>query len=219
MWRCMVCACFVLAVFPRLVLAEDTGIDIKLGTLGAGIEVAHAFNPSFALRLGYNGWNYSRTGTRDNIQYDEKLRLSTAALLGEWYPFQGVFRFDLGLMYNGNKFDLTAKPSGNQTYTINNTTYTAAQVGSVTGKVDFRKTAPYFGIGWGRAAGTGFSFLADLGVLFQRAPRSTLTVICGTGVNCSTLQSDANAEQARLDDSLHKFRYYPVASIGIGYRF
>ena len=134
MWRCMVCAYLVLAVFPRLVLAEDTGIDIKLGTLGAGIEVAHAFNPSFALRLGYNGWNYSRTGTRDNIQYDEKLRLSTAALLGEWYPFQGVFRFDLGLMYNGNKFDLTAKPSGNQTYTINNTTYTAAQVGSVTGK-------------------------------------------------------------------------------------
>jgi len=41
----------------------------------------------------------------------------------------------------------------------------------------------------------------------------------GTTPSCSTLQSDAAAEQARLDDSLHNFKLYPVVSLGLAYTF
>ena len=32
-------------------------------------------------------------------------------------------------------------------------------------------------------------------------------------------QSDAQAEQSRLDESLHSFKYYPVISLGLAYTF
>jgi hypothetical protein len=199
--------------------AVNTGVDIKIGTLGPGIEFAHGFTENVGVRLAFNTWNYSKARTEDNVDYDAKLKLRTFELLGEWYPFSGVFRFDLGVVSNGNKLDLVAKPSSGGTYTFNGQTYTASQVGSAQGHVDFKKLAPYFGVGWGRGFGSGFTMTADVGVLLQGQPRSTLSVTCGAAVNCTQLTDDVQAEQVRLDDSLRNFRYYPVASIGIGYRF
>lgn len=200
-------------------LADNTGIDVKLGTLGTGIEVGHAFSDSLAIRLGLNQWSYKKDRTENNVDYDAKLKLSSFELLGEWYPFSGVFRLNAGLVSNSNKLTLAAKPSGSGQFTFNGNTYSASQVGSVAGQVDFKKLAPYLGIGWGSSAGSGFTLVSDIGILFQGKPRSQLTVTCGSGVNCTQLTSDVDAVQAKLDDALKNFRYYPVASIGIGYRF
>jgi hypothetical protein len=199
--------------------ADNTGVTAKIGTLGPGVELGHAFNDSFGIRLGVNKWNHSKDRTENGVDYDAKLKLSSFQLLADWYPFGGVFRVNAGLVSNGNKFTLTAKPSGSGTFTFNGVTYTSSQVGSVDGQVDFNKTAPYFGIGWGTSAGTGLTLSADMGVLFQGKPKSKLSLVCGSAVNCSQLTSDVNAEQAKLDDSLNNFRYYPVVSIGLGYRF
>jgi hypothetical protein len=38
-------------------------------------------------------------------------------------------------------------------------------------------------------------------------------------LTCNQLKSDAAAEQSKLDDSLHKFKYYPVVSLGLAYTF
>lgn len=207
-------------VMTRPAHAVNTGIDVKIGTLGPGIEIAHAFNENVGVRIAFNTWNYSKTRTEDGVDYDAKLKLRSFQVLGEWYPFSGVFRFDLGLVSNGNKFDLVAKPSAGGTFTFNNRTYNASDVDSANGHVDFKKVAPYLGVGWGRPFGSGFTMTADVGVLFQGKPRSSLTVVCGSTVpNCAQLTSDVAAEQADLDESLKDFRFYPVLSIGVGYRF
>jgi hypothetical protein len=44
-------------------------------------------------------------------------------------------------------------------------------------------------------------------------------VTCGTTARCAQLQSDAAAEQSKLDESLHSFKYYPVISLGLAYTF
>ncbi len=56
-------------------------------------------------------------------------------------------------MYNGNNFDVTAKPT-NRAFDFNGVSYAAAYVGSVTGEVNFNTIAPYLGIGWGKAPGS-----------------------------------------------------------------
>jgi hypothetical protein len=212
-----------IALIPLLYLpgiaAADTSVGIRAGTLGAGVELSQALSQRVAVRVNVDAYNRKQTSTEDNIQYDAKLKLQTASLLGDWFPFAGNFRVSLGAMFNGNKLTLKGKPTGG-TFTINDVTYNASDVGSLDAKVDFNKAAPYFGIGYGRPINSGLSFIFDLGVLFQGSPKSKITATCtATTPNCAQLQSDAAAEQSQLDESLRSFKYYPVISLGLAYTF
>jgi hypothetical protein len=125
-------------------------------------------------------------------------------------------------MYNGNKLTLDGKPSPVGTYTFNGNTYSSSDIPSVNGKVDFRKAAPYAGLGYGRPVGKGLSFAGDLGVLFQGSPRSSLAATCGAAtpaLTCAQIHSDVAAEQNKLDDDMRKYRFYPVVLIGLAYVF
>jgi hypothetical protein len=206
--------------FPGLA-AADTSLGLRGGTLGGGVELSYALSQRAALRLNADGYTRKQTSTRDSIDYDMKLKLQTASLLGDWFPFANNFRISAGAMFNGNKFALNGKPSG-PGYTINGTFYPAAQVGSFDAAVDFNKAAPYFGIGYGRPINRGLSLIFDLGVMSQGSPKSKIDVTCGSAASaaqCAQLKSDAQAEQSKLDDSLHSFKYYPVISLGLAYTF
>jgi hypothetical protein len=209
-----------LLAFPGLAPA-DTSIGLRGGTLGGGVELSTALSQRAAVRLNADGYNRKQTSTHDNIDYDMKLKLQTVSLLGDWFPFANNFRISLGAMFNGNKFTLKGQPTGG-TYTVNGTTYQASDVGSFDGRVDFNKAAPYFGIGYGRPINSGLSLIFDLGVMSQGSPKSKIDVTCGPATppaTCSQLKSDAAAEQSKLDDSLHSFKYYPVISLGLAYTF
>src|SRR5258708_9821347 len=202
-----------LLIFPGVAPA-DTSLGIRGGTLGGGVELSTALSQRAAVRLDVDGYNRTQSSTHDNIQYDMKLKLQTASLLGDWFPFANNFRISLGAMFNGNKFTLKGQPTGG-TYTINGNPHQASDVGSFDAAVDFNKAAPYFGIGYGRPINSGLSLIFDVGGMSQGSPKSKINVTCGStapqgSANCNTLQSDAAAEQSKLDDSLHRFKYYPV---------
>ena len=206
--------------FPGLATA-DTSLGVRGGTSGAGVELSHAFGPRTGVRLNADGYNFTQTATYDNIDYDVKLKLQTVSLLGDWFPFANNFRISAGAMLNGNKLTLKGLPSGGF-FTINGTQYNTAQVGSVDATVDFNKTAPYFGIGYGRAINSGLSLILDAGVMFEGSPKSKIDVTCGplaTPAQCAQARSDAQAEQSRLDEKLHTYKYYPVISLGLAYTF
>jgi hypothetical protein len=217
----------VVAIMPLLCLPgvapADTSLGLRAGTLGGGAELSHTFGQRTGVRLNVDAYSRTQSKTQDNIDYDQKVKLQTGSLLGDWFPFAGNFRISAGAMLNRNKFSMKGQPTGG-TYTINGTTYPASDVGSFDAAVDFNKAAPYFGIGYGRPINSGLSLIFDLGVMFQGSPKSKINVTCGPTAppgspTCNTLQSDAAAEQARLDDSLHSYKYYPVASLGLAYTF
>jgi len=214
------------AIIPVLCLAgvaaADTSLGIRGGTLGGGVDLSYALSQRAALRVNADGYNRTQSKTHDNIDYDMKLKLQTASLMGDWFPFANNFRISLGAMFNGNKFTLKGLPTG-PGYTINGTFYPASDVGSFDAAVDFNKAAPYFGIGYGRPINGGLSLIFDLGVMSQGSPKSKIDATCGAAIQgtpqCTQLQSDAAAEQSRLDESLHSFKYYPVISLGLAYTF
>ncbi len=211
-------AVLALLAFPGVAPA-DTSLGLRGGTLGGGVELSYALSQRAALRLNADGYNFKRTDTHDNIDYDMKLKLQTASLLGDWFPFANNFRVSLGAVFNGNKLALKGQPSGGS-YIINGVPYNAQDVGSLDATVDFNKAAPYFGIGYGRPINSGLSLILDLGVMFQGSPRSKINATCtASTLNCAALQNDARAEQSRLDTSLHSFKYYPVISLGLAYTF
>ena len=204
------------------IASADTSLGLRGGTLGGGVELSHAFGQRTGVRLNADGYNFKQTSTYDNIDYDMKLKLRTASLMGDWFPFANNFRISAGAMFNGNKLTLKGLPT-NGFYTINGIPYSTAQIESLDAAVDFNKAAaPYFGIGYGRAIKSGLSLIFDAGVMFQGSPKSKIDVTCGPlapALQCAQAQSDAQAEQARLDESLHSYKYYPVISLGLAYTF
>ena len=198
-----------LVLLPAVAQA-DGSIGVRAGTLGLGVELAYPISQSLGVRLAVDWYKYSKKYTQDNIDYDGDAKLRTGSLLIDWFPFANNFRISAGGVYNGNKLLLSTPTT---TLTVNNNPYTA----TLNVEVDFKKFAPYAGIGYGRPINSGLSLTFDIGVMFQGTPTATLNGTC-TG-SCGNFQNDLKAQEASLNDQIKNFRYYPVATIGLAYTF
>jgi opacity protein-like surface antigen len=201
--------------------ASEVAATVDLGTTGLGLHLSTPLAAKLNGRIGLNVANTSYEGSTSDMDYDFKLKLKTVDALLDYHPFDGVFRVSGGVVYNGNKMNARAKPSGG-TYTINNVAYSAAAVGDLSSKIDFRKAAPYLGIGWGNALKqAGWSFGADLGIMFQGTPKTQLASNNCTAlpIICSRLASDVAAENVKLGEEVKDFKLFPVIRVGLSYRF
>ena len=136
----------------------------------------------------------------------------------DWFPFDNAFHMTGGLLVNQNELELTAKTTAN--YEIGNTTYTAAEVGTLTGELDFNDVAPYIGIGWGNPFGKegNWSFAIDLGVMFQGSADVDLSAN-GTLAGNAAFAANLAREEDNLEDEIDDYQYYPVIALGVSYRF
>lgn len=204
--------------------AANLGLSVDAGTTGAGAHVSTALAPSLNLRAGVNYLSHTFDRSAGGVDYDLKLKLHTVDVLADWYVVPGSqFRISAGAVYNGNTFDALALPDARGNYQLNGRAYSAVQVGKLSGSIDFRKTAPYLGIGWGNPFGqTGkWHFNADLGATFQGKATVRLTNSGCTAISaaCTLLARDIAEEQAELAGDLDAMRVYPVLRIGISYQF
>lgn len=197
----------------------DTTVDIDLhmSTLGLGIGAAIPISESFSGRLSLNKYNYSYQSTSGGTNLDSSLNLESAAALADWHLFNGITHLTAGLIYNNNSIRMTATPT-NGNITVNNATYPAATVGSLTTDITFNKIAPYLGIGWsGRSSKKGLSFNTDFGIMFQGAPTTKMTAT-GAAADPALADDVAKAEK-QLDTDLQNFNRWLVISIGLAYAF
>ena len=203
----------------------DIAIGAKASTLGFGVEVTVGLTPCLNVRGGYNGYNYTGSTSQNQINYDYKLSLGSYPVLLDWYPFEhSGFRLSPGVIFNNNKVTATGTSAQVVNFSIGGDTYSTTQIGSLTGSVDFDKTVPYAGLGWGNAVGkgSGLSFVFDLGVMFQGTPKVALNASNlqnNPAIVQTAIQTSINKEIADLKDKTDKFKYYPVVSIGLAYGF
>lgn len=203
---------------------DNHQIDLGVSTLGAGIEYSTSFNKMFAVRTGLHGYKFSMSSTEEDIDYDVDLKLQNYSLLVDYYPFEGSFRLSAGAIYNKNSLSGTGKLNSNNSYEINDTLYTANEVGSLDAAVDFNKIAPYVGMGFnsGNTKSSGFAFTTEVGAMFQGSPKAKLNVNYGSGLTDAEkarIDSDVRAEEAQLNSDISSFKVYPVLAFGIGYKF
>lgn len=223
--KALLCVAMTFGVLQSPALAQSNGaISPKLSTLGLGLEYRYDFSSNWAASAGIYGMSISRTETRSDIKYDADLKLRHFAVLGHYYPWENGFRFSGGLVFNGTKLDGRATTANGATINLDGINYTSASLGSVQAKADFRKVAPYLGLGWdsGDRSSAGLSFTADLGVMFTGKPNVSLTpnFAAGCDAACRTaIQTRADNERASLEKDLDSFKAYPVISVGLTYRF
>lgn len=201
----------------------QVAVTASLGTTGAGVHLSVPLINQLNARFGLNGLGYSRNGNTKNVDYDFKLKIATGDALLDYFPSDGQFRITGGVAYDGNKIEANGRPSAGDTYTLNGHVYPSTSVGTLNGHIDFRKAAPYLGIGWGNATSKtkGWAFAADVGVLFQGTPNSALTNRGCTAsfLVCAQVALDVAAENRSLQDDVRSYKAFPVLRLGINRSF
>jgi hypothetical protein len=185
------------------------GVGIRAGTTGVGADYGFDIVPTLGGRIGLSGMQFNTHVNTDDVRYDAKAKVLTGSLLLDWSPL-GPFRISGGFMPNQNKIDLTGQP--------NNSSVLVPPGSTLNGEVKPDKSfAPYLGVGYGNVWTKGVNFYFDLGVMFQGSPQVSLSVDCGsaTPAQCALAQSQVEAERQRVQDKVDKYKYYPVANIGL----
>ena len=186
--------------------AQAGGIGVRAGTTGVGVDLGGDVMPTLGWRLGLSGMNVNTDVDTSQVSYDAKVKVLTGSLLLDWSPL-GPFRISGGFMPNNNKVDLTGRPSGGGSFPPGS---------SLTGEVKpERSFAPYLGVGYGNVWTRGVNFYFDLGVMFQGTPEVSLTLNCAPSPSCTAAQGQVEAERQRVQDKVDKYKYYPVANIGL----
>ena len=204
----------------------DLGVALRAGSPGIGLDLDLGLSPSFGLRVGFSGLDINHNIDTSDVNYNGRLKLRTVTGLLDWYVLQGGFHLTAGVAGNDTKLDVVGQPT-QDSFTIDGTTYSSSQLGSLTGQLKFgNSVSPYIGFGWGNPAGEGsrVHFLFDVGAIYGGTPSVTLTAHCGPAAPagsplCNQAQADVAAEEAKLRHKADILQWYPVVSIGVGVRF
>jgi hypothetical protein len=210
------------------------GVGVKVSMLGIGGEVAIAVSHRTNVRFGFNVFSYGHTFDKDGVTYKGNLDLRSAQATYDMFLFKGLHVSPGVLFYNGNQVSANASVPGGRTFTLSNTNYVSAAADPVngTGKLTVYRTAPMLLLGIGNLvprSSSHFSTSLEIGAVYQGPPRVTLNLggsACdSTGLFCRaissdpTIQSNIAAEQAKLSKSASPYKFYPVLSFGVGYKF
>jgi len=208
----------VLACSSAQAAFNELAIAAKTGTLGFGGDVTTNLIPQLNLRAGVQWLDFGLDAQFADVDYELDLDFLNPLVLVDWYPFDGAFRISGGVLFNGTDIQLEAR-SG-QSIELDGTTYSAAELGTLRGDVEYRSVAPYIGIGWGNQLDEGghWGFATDLGVAFTGSPDIDLRA-SGPIASDPTFQAHLAEEEQDIQDELDVFKVYPVLSISLFYRF
>jgi hypothetical protein len=197
--------------------AELGGFAIsgKAGTLGLGGELTANIAPNFNARFGANALGLDINAKASGVEYDFDIDFLSFSAMLDWHIFSNSFRVSAGVLVNKNEASMTATPS--LPVNIGGVIYTPDKVGTLSGELTYdSEIAPYLGIGWGNPfeSKSRFGLMFDLGVIYIGSPNISLSAS-----NPAVSAADLRAEESDIEDELHGFKFYPVLSLGLYYRF
>lgn len=200
-------------------LHAQVGLAVRASTLGVGGELSFRIAGSVGIRLGGNYLQFSRDANVEDIDYHLTPHFENGTAILDFHPFGGSFHLSGGFLLNYNSGEMVATLAHD--IQIGDNTYTPQQVGSLTGTVSFRKTAPYLGLGF--AGRSRVAILFDLGVGFTGTPE--LELLGATNLTGAAKDEfDANVvkeqQEAQAEITKRKYlRYHPVVSVGVKVSF
>lgn len=216
MLKILLPATLAVLVLPAAAHATGGEVGVRASTLGLGVYAGARLGDHLSLRAIANGYDRDYHHTSDDIRYAGKMKLGSAGLQLDYRPAaDGSFYLTAGLYANGNKVRETATPTSNAR--VGGISYTPAQIGTLTGRARFQSAAPYLGLGWNFPVGP-VAVNLEAGAYFQGKARVTLTSD-GTYAADPSYQAALEQERLSLRHDLNKLSTWPVAALGVSYRF
>ncbi|TNE63329.1 MAG: hypothetical protein EP335_09940 [Alphaproteobacteria bacterium] len=205
---------------------SSMAIVARASTQGLGGELVVPLADRLNVRAGAYGFKVGDSQTASGIDYDLDADLFSTGGYLDWYVFGGGFHLSAGALYNKNK--VTGLSVADQTLDIGDHTYTADEVGQLSGSIRVNKFTPYAGIGWGNpVSGDGrIKLLFDLGVMFHGKPQADLIADIPADSPLrddpdmyAQFQADLAEEVQDFQADVADYKIYPVVSIGLSFSF
>ncbi len=215
-------------------LKAEVSVSAHLATVGPGIELGYKFKPSFGLRAG---WQQFETNfdfkpedengiPGDELNYAGDLDLANGSLLVDWYPNQATFRLTAGILLNNSSTRLTTNCQTNtgglaatNNCEIGGASAPGSDIGELRIAIDFEENiAPYVGIGWAFQPNKNWHFNADLGLAYLGKADVDIQS-SGSCNDSSACRAQLDDEERELEKDMESLEFFPVAKLGIGYRF
>jgi hypothetical protein len=204
----------VFGMLPASIAGQSFGVGARIGTLGAGGEAAVALTDRLVVRGGVGFIPTEPSVTLDDI--DVTLEFPNWYNVGADFYLTGAMRIGGGILLKSKDLELSGTFTGSQD--IGGQTYTAQEIGTLTGVFDQRDQVPYVILGFGKHTAPGFGLFLDLGVGFVGEPNIRL------GAEGGTLDPATNAQfRSALDDEAANFeadigsylKLWPIFSLGL----
>lgn len=198
------------------------GADVSAGTPGVSGNIHLQLNPFITIRGGVNFFEFDLEEMEfDGIEYDADLGLTQVGGYLDLHPFMNGFTLSGGVLTGEREISLTARPT--EDVEIGNETFTAAEVGELTGSANFGDLSYYAGFGWDSTTHglNPIAFVIRVGVLMTDSPSVDLISTGGTldPIIREELTSELAVEARQLEDDLEAFQFFPMVSFGIGFGF
>lgn len=216
------------------------GTGVTFGTTGVGVEVAVPYGAYWNIRAGVSYLGYGRTfqshGSSTSSPYEGHLRLGGARLGVDWFPLAGGFHVSLGVLVpNLTQATAHIDLQPGKTLTIEGAHYTTDAANPFRGSAhsEISPVAPVLTVGWGNLIPRNYhrrlSFPIELGAVYEGPPTAHVTAtgdICPIGQSCRLASTDPGFNQnlntalSDANSNLDRYaRFFPIISVGVGYRF
>jgi hypothetical protein len=210
-----------LMALPLAAQAQSSGVaaGVNLGTPGIGAEAQLQLSEQWVVRGGVDWLRLGRDDDYGGVDYDAKLKGTTAGLFADFHPGGGPFLISGGAYLGERKLELDATPT--QTVDIGGATFTPAQIGRIEGDAETAKVQPFLGLGYDNTfqGDRGWGFRALAGVSYSKKPDVNLTATGGTLSNTPEFVARLEAEEEDLREDADGFRWFPVLQVGFTRRF
>jgi len=199
--------------------ADRFAVGAVVGTRGLGIEVQYAWSDQIVLRGTVDSLVWQVDGNYRGSDYVVDIAAPAVGAFVDLHPFRNGFLVSGGVYLGEPEVDLRAIPR--RAVRLGGTTFTPAQVGQLYGSVMVNGTAPFVGLGYdatfSRNARWGVRAVA--GATFTGTPRVRLTSRGGTLSSNRAFQVRLAREVKDLEAEISAYSVFPVAQIGLNYRF
>jgi hypothetical protein len=208
-------------------------IGTRLGTLGYGVQIATPLMSHLNLRGSANFFSFGYGMSVDGANYDSELHLKSGMVSVNYYPFHSSFHVSPGFMIFKSTAGATMNVSGGNSFSLGDANYTSDPNDPVhgTGVMAFGRTfMPALTIGFGnmlpRRERSHWSAPVDLGLAYTGQNSMHINLAgsaCQQGFCMSTsdpnIQQNVVQEQNDLNESMKRFKIYPILTTGVAYRF
>jgi hypothetical protein len=214
------------------------GLAFTAGSGGIGIQLATPLAQHFNLRANASYFSYYGNFNSDGLYLDGRIQLRQVNTSIDWFPFHNGFHISPGVtLDNRNDVHTLINVPGGQTFDLGDDTYTSDYGNPVNGTASFsfgNKIAPSLTVGWGNLIprnGGHFSVPVELGVQYIGTPLIAFNLqgsACDQSnpPECGPIEdpsgsgpADIQAQTAKINNDIRPLRFFPILSVGFGYRF